>query len=247
MTRKYGWKKQNPDRRDLVYRPKITALPTSVKLGNLPPVKDQGNLGSCTAHGLTSCVEFLELKDGHPLSLLSRLFLYYNERVIEGTVKSDAGANIRDGVKALNRLGCCPEKSWPYNPPRFAVKPSASCYKGATSHDLLKYAAVNGLASMKSVLAAGYPFVLGFSVYDSFESDAVAQSGIVPMPQPNESCLGGHCVYCVGYDDNPGLFLCVNSWGTGWGQKGLFQIPYAYLTDPNLADDFWVLGKTKSE
>jgi C1A family cysteine protease len=247
MDRKYGWRKQLPDQRDIVYRPKVTHLPAAVRLGNLPPVKDQGNLGSCTANGLTSVVEFLELKDKHPYTPLSRLFLYYNERVIENTVRSDAGADIRDGVKAFNKIGCCPESVWPYVIKKFAIKPTAPCYNGAVAHGLIKYAAINGLAGMKSCLAAGFPFVFGFTVYDSFESDAVASTGVVPMPSPSESCLGGHCVYCVGYDDKLQRFICVNSWGTGWGNQGLFSLPYAYMSNQNLASDFWVLAKTRSE
>ena len=248
MNRKYGWKRQLPDHRDQLYKPEVLSLPSFVKLGNLPPIKDQGDLGSCTAHGLTSAVEFLELKDGHPLTLLSRLFLYYNERALEGTIKSDAGADIRDGIKTLKKNGDCDEKHWPYNVRAFAKRPTKTAYRVALAHDVIKYAAIgNNVNPLKSCLAAGFPFVFGFSVYDSFESDEVAASGVVPMPLPMESCLGGHCVYCVGYDDRDGTFLCANSWGNSWGQAGFFQIPYAYLSNQNLASDFWTIRKTRSE
>ena len=248
MNRKYGWKRQLPDHRDFLYKREIISLPSKVLLGNLPPIKDQGDLGACTAHGLTSAVEFLELKDGHAYLALSRLFLYYNERAIEGTIGSDSGANIRDGIKTLIRQGCCPEIMWQYHPKVFAQKPNPKCYANAVKHDLLQYQAIsNQNYDMKSCLAAGFPFVLGFSVYDSFESDTVAATGVVPMPLPGENCLGGHCVYCVGYDDSDSTFFCANSWGVDWGQNGFFKIPYAYLADPNLASDFWTLRRTKSE
>lgn len=247
MNRRYGWKRQLPDHRDQLYKPEVLSLPSFVKLGNLPPIKDQGDLGSCTAHGITSCVEYLELKDKHPLTLLSRLFLYYNERRLEGTVNSDTGANIRDGIKALKKWGDCSEKICQYDTKQFAHKPHPICYQQAIKHDLVKYSAINNLNGMKSCLAAGFPFVLGFSVYDSFESDEVAASGIVPMPSPDESCLGGHCVYCCGYTDAGEMFTCANSWGTSWGQQGFFQIPYNYLANPNLASDFWTIGKTRAE
>ena len=122
MKHLYGWKKQVQYYRDLIYKPDVKSLPTLVRLGNLPPVKDQGNLGSCTAHGITSAVEFLELKDGHAYTALSRLFLYYNERAIEGTISSDSGANIRDGIKSLVKQGCCPEKICQYDVKQFAHK-----------------------------------------------------------------------------------------------------------------------------
>ena len=96
---------------------------------------------------------------------------------------------------------------------------------------------------MRSCLAAGFPFVFGFSVYESFESPEVAKTGVVPMPSGNEQLLGGHAVLCVGYDDASARFLVRNSWGTGWGMAGYFTIPYDYLADRDLSDDFWTLRK----
>ena len=94
---------------------------------------------------------------------------------------------------------------------------------------------------MKGCLASGYPFVFGFSVYDSFESEAVARSGEMPMPQPTERLLGGHAVLAVGYDDATQRFIVRNFWGRKWGMAGYFTMPYGYMTDSNLADDFWTI------
>jgi C1A family cysteine protease len=94
---------------------------------------------------------------------------------------------------------------------------------------------------MKGCLASGYPFVFGFSVYTEFESDTVATTGVLNMPSPKEKLLGGHAVIAVGYDDKTQRFIVRNSWGAKWGIKGYFTIPYAYLTDPNLAADFWTI------
>src|SRR6266702_898905 len=109
------------------------------------------------------------------------------------------------------------------------------------SSDLKKYTAVQyqrvdqSLAQMKGCLAAGSPIVIGFTVYESFESSAVAQTGDAPMPGPGEQVLGGHAVLVVGYDDATSRFRLRNSWGTGWGKKGYFTLPYTYLTDSNLS------------
>jgi C1A family cysteine protease len=127
-------------------------------------------------------------------------------------------------------------------PSKFAQKPPAQAFSDALRHRTVSYQRlVNTLMQMKGCLAAGYPFVFGFSVYASFESPTVAQTGVVPMPQPNEQLLGGHAVLAVGYDDAQQRFTVRNSWGPTWGMAGYFTMPYAYLTDTNLADDFWTV------
>jgi C1A family cysteine protease len=62
------------------------------------------------------------------------------------------------------------------------------------------------------------------------------------MPGLHEAVLGGHAVLCVGYDDATQRFIVRNSWGSNWGQAGYFTIPYAYLLNENLADDFWTIS-----
>lgn len=260
-SRKYGWRPDLPDHRDLKYTPStpehaVVALPPSVDLRAIcPPVYDQGRIGSCTANAIGGAIECERAKQKLKALRPSRLFIYYNERVIEKTVMYDAGAMIRDGIKSVAAQGVCSETDWPYNdtpanaytdrwPPtaKPAVKPPLICYQKASITRVSKYLRVNqDLVSLKSCLAEGYPFVFGFSVYESFESDAVAQTGIAPLPDPAEQNLGGHAVLCVGYDDATSRFLVRNSWGTAWGQQGYFTMPYAYLTDPNLSDDFWTV------
>ena len=253
----YGWTPDLPDHRDFLYAvpPHVTAvaLPPSVDLRpHCPPVYDQGQLGSCTANAIAGAIEFDHIKQGLHEFTPSRLFIYYNERVIEHDVQSDNGAQIRDGIKSVVSQGVCPETSWPYSDqntdpdpcPRcpYARKPSASCYNQAKNHRVKLYQRLTPvLDTLKGCLASGYPFVFGFTVYASFESQQVAQTGIVPMPAAGEKVMGGHAVVAVGYDDSKQQFIVRNSWGTGWGIKGYFMMPYAYLTNSNLADDFWTI------
>ena len=63
------------------------------------------------------------------------------------------------------------------------------------------------------------------------------------MPGPSERSLGGHAVVAAGYDDALQTFLVRNSWGPGWGLGGYFKIPYAYLENRNLSDDFWTIRR----
>ena len=244
---RYGWIPDLPDHRDFLFgarRPLATGLPSSVDLRPLcPPVEDQGQLGSCTANALAGALEFLEDKDKVPFSDLSRLFIYYNERVIEHTVKTDSGAMLRDGIKALAAQGVCTEKKWPYVISRFAVKPSAACFTDGKAHRITSYERLETLQDMRACLADGYPFVFGFTVYASFESAPVARTGMVPMPQPAEQTLGGHAVVAVGYHDDQERFIIRNSWGPGWGVKGYCFMPYDYLTNRSLSDDFWTIRR----
>ena len=244
---RYGWIPDLPDQRDHLYAapPRVlTKLPARVDLRpRCPPVFDQGMLGSCTANAIGNAYRFDLLKQGGAKGFVpSRLFLYFNERVIEGTTATDAGAMLRDGIKTLAKQGVCAEKSWPYEIDRYAEKPPTRAYREALSHQALSYQRlVQDPWQMKGCLASGYPFVLGFSVYESFESPTVATSGEMPMPGPGERLLGGHAVLAVGYDDRTQQFTAMNSWSVKWGDKGFFRMPYAYLANPQLARDLWTV------
>lgn len=244
--RHYGWIPDVPDHRDLLYAALIgvAKLPDKIDLRSLcPPVYDQGLLGSCTANAISGAIQFERSKQKlTPDFVPSRLFIYYNERAMENTVASDAGAQIRDGIKSIASQGDCPEAEWPYDITKFTDKPTARCYKDAVKYKALQYQRVPQLLNqMKGCIASGYPFVFGFSVYTGLESEAVAQSGELNMPTSKERLLGGHAVVAVGYDDSSQRFIVRNSWGAGWGIKGHFTMPYAYLCDSNLADDLWTL------
>lgn len=243
----YGWVRDLPDARDFQYAAPLQrfphGLPKSVDLRpECPPVYNQGQLGSCTGNGIAGAVEFDQRKQGNKEFTPSRLFIYYNERVIEGTVSQDSGAQVRDGIKTVATIGAPPETDWPYNIKEFAVKPPASAYADAKLDLVSSYMRVSqDLTQMQGCLAAGYPFVFGFTVYESFESQQVADTGIVPMPSTGEKVVGGHCVVAVGYDDTKRSFIIRNSWGTSWGLKGYCLMPYEYLVSPRLASDFWTL------
>ena len=241
----YGWVPDRPDQRDQLYAA-IAApprkLPPAVDLRTTcSPVENQGQLGSCTANALVGGLEFLERKAGKQVTDLSRLFIYYNERAMEGTINEDAGAMIRDGVKTLVKQGVCTEKKWGYDIAKFAVKPSAACYRQGLTHQVQSYHRILTLLEMRDCLAEGYPFVFGFTVYEAFESATVAKTGKLNLPKPKEKVLGGHAVMAVGYDDASKRFLVRNSWGADWGLQGYFTMPYGYLDDRNLSDDFWTL------
>jgi C1A family cysteine protease len=245
-TARYGWIPDLPDQRDQLYSapsPVTAKLPKVVDLRpKCPPVYDQGHLGSCTANAIAAAYRFELRRQKAGRFLPSRLFIYYNERVIEGTIAIDSGAMLRDGIKSLARQGACSESTWPYDIERFADKPGARAYVEAKKHQALGYQRVaqEGF-QMRGCLASGYPFVFGFVVYESFESERIARTGLMTMPGSAERPLGGHAVMAVGYDDHDQVFLCQNSWTTAWGERGFFRMPYAYLGNPQLARDLWTI------
>lgn len=244
--RRFGWKPDIPDIRDRsakVTAPmKVTALPKTVDLHArtaMPPIYDQGDLGSCTANAIAAAFEYELRKQKLADFMPSRLAIYYGERVIEGSVDSDAGAEIRDGMKVIAKQGAGPESLWPYNVARFRQQPSAEYFAAAKSHLCISYERVDQTElGLKRALAAGYPVVFGFTVYESFESDAVANTGRVPMPRKDEEVLGGHAVVMTGYT---GTRVRVrNSWGVAWASSGYCTMPLDYVLNPDLASDFWI-------
>jgi C1A family cysteine protease len=245
-----------PDQRDFVYQAPhrvAVALPPKVDLRpDCPVVYDQGQLGSCTANAIAGAIEFDQKKQGITEFMPSRLFIYYNERAIEGTITTDNGAQIRDGIKSVAKLGVCSETSWPYDDTnkdpapcptcKYATKPTEDCYTEAATHMVSAYQRlIPTLDRLRACLASGYPFVFGFTVYEAFEGDDVAKSGILNLPAATEHTVGGHAVMAAGYDDETQQFIIRNSWGPNWGLDGYFLMPYAYLTNSNLSDDFWTI------
>jgi len=232
---------------DWKYRPHssvVRRLPAVVDLRrHCPPVYDQLHLNSCSANAIAAALRYDEIREGRPhVPSPSRLFIYYNEREMEGSVGSDSGAQLRDGMKSVAKTGVCKESDFPYDIHKFKVKPPASCYENAKKSRAIQYFRVcQELAHMKACLAAGYPFVFGFIVYASFMSDETAATGYGTLPLPHDKIDGGHAVMCTGYNDAAQFFIMRKSWGRRWGRDGFFTLPYEYLTSSKLSNDFWTI------
>lgn len=240
--RKYGWIKDSLDARDYKFRVKApVTLPAVVDLrNNASPIEDQSQIGSCTANAAAGIMEYLQLKNNKPLTDLSRLFIYYNTRLMQGTKDYDSGATIRTTIKSIVKYGACKETYWPYNINKYKSKPTQIAYKDGLKRQALTYQRLYTLNDMKSCLASGYPFEFGFSVYSSF--DKIDKSGMMPYPDvKNEELEGGHAVCAFGYNDMNHTFIIRNSWGTDWGDQGYFYMPDTFISDPDMANDFWVV------
>jgi len=248
---RYGWIPDLPDHRDLRYalrrmpQEAPRKLPRKVDLSVAPMAApyEQGELGSCTANAIGAAFQFEHRQQSLGELMPSRLFIYYGEREIEGSIQSDAGAMIRDGIKVVAAQGAPPEATWPYILTQFATRPSAKAYKEALGHRAISYFRLDNTRKeeLLTCLASGFPFIFGFTVYESFEGPEASQHGVVNLPQEGERAIGGHAVLAVGYDMKTERFLVRNSYGADWGRKGYFTMPFAYLTNEDLAADFWTI------
>jgi C1A family cysteine protease len=239
------------DPRDLLFR----AIP-SVPLEKLPKqidlrpkmsiVEQQGGVGSCTANAAVGALEYLKRDKLTKKFLwwktfrdLSRLFVYWNTRELEGTADSDSGASIRDTIKALAKFGACYEKTWPYHESAWADIPDPECFKEAAQYRAKVYYRAESRLEVLNALSQNLPVEFGAVLYESFNS--VRGDGVVPVPKVGELQIGGHAMLIAGYDLDGQHFLVRNSWGTGWGLGGYCKIPFDYFTFGSRVDDFWVI------
>jgi C1A family cysteine protease len=238
-----NYTKDKVDHRDYLYTPPtLVRLQSSVDLRQYcTPVEDQGNIGSCTGHAITSAIEII-LKRKNKAVELSRLFVYYQERLLEGTTRVDAGAYLRDGIKACYTWGTPQEKLWAYNTRLFATQPPNAAYTEALTRKITRYERCTNFDAVKAALAAGNPVVVGFTVYSSFLSSTVTRTGKMTYPTSREQVLGGHAVCLVGYNDATQTFIAKNSWGISWGDRGYFYMPYQIIQNQQMSSDFWVLA-----
>lgn len=246
----YGTKKDRFDRRDHVYEPPARLkgkLPPKVDLRPLmPPVYNQRHLNSCSAQAIAAALWF-ESRHHHDKprhSSPSRLFIYFNERAIEGILPHNGPVSLRSGYKTVARDGVCSEPLWPYDVRRFRRRPPARCQKIATEHKAIRYMRLErSLADMRACLAEQRPFTFGFNIHKTFKSELVKKTGVVPIPTPHDKVLGGHAMLVVGYLDDSRHFIVRNSWGPTWGDRGYCYVPYQCMLDDDLAWDFWTVTK----
>lgn len=252
---KYGWKRDLPDHRDRIFNNASVVLaahqvPTQVDLSaKMPPIYDQGQLGSCTANGWARIMEMREMAQGKPASTPSRLFIYYNERLIEGDIGQDNGAQVRTGAQVVASIGAPPETDWAYDIDKFAERPPAQAFTDAKKEEALTYQRIvigGPGAPMRTAVANGLPIVFGFSVPDFFEQGWDTTTPL-PLPGGQTQIIGGHCVVITGYDWTcthfpVPAFQCDNSWGPAWGIGGRFWMDYRWFDpNPGLAQDLWVV------
>ena len=207
----------------------------------MTPVENQGNTNSCTANAVAGAYEYLANRLLGKSEDVSRLFIYYNARELDGDCGQDEGTYLKSCVKVLRKYGACSENTWSFDLNQILEQPHKQAYKEAANFIVEEAARVDvDLHAMKSCLAEGYPFAFGLQLFSSFQQ--AGSNGLVPMPDPdNEKHDGGHAMLCVGYSDPDQVFIVRNSWGGEWGEQGYCYIPYDYMTKPQLNGDCWTI------
>jgi len=234
---------------------KFSALQPTLSLSETPvagvvdlrrfcsPIEQQAQLGSCVGNSVVGGLEFLQIKQGKtPFVDLSRLFVYYNARLMTQDQDKDNGTYIRLAMGTLSSLGTCSEAKWPYDVTKVFIRPSWSSYREGYANKIDAYYKIDAtgadrIETIKAALQAQHPVVFGMIVDQDYMD--VGSDGMVAMPKPVRVNSGGHAQLIVGYNDNTRRFIVRNSWGVYWGDNGYGYVPYDYL-DASDADDFWV-------
>jgi C1A family cysteine protease len=218
----------------------------------MSPIDDQGALNSCTGFAIAGLAEFralTKLKSRRAIEL-SPSFIYKLELLAENNTGEDSGARIRTGMVILQDRGTCPEAVHPYLEPAkqndhnlvrkwLNELPTAAQMSAAAPYKIIVSKNIEDLSQFKAALAKGRPVVFGIMCAKSFESDAVKQTGMVPVPDPAlEPFVGGHAIMAIGYDEAKKHVIFRNSYGPTWGDKGYGYLPYAYFKK-ELVGDAW--------
>ena len=246
-NRKLAYKFQNTDSRDYKYQAVSTNVPSSsTTLQNIASkyILNQGDLGDCVSNAFALCITIMT----NGQLQISRLLHYAFTRIMEDTpLSDDSGLYVRDGCKSISKYGVCLENKWSYNITNYNILPDLSVIN--TSKYLQNYSYVflnQDIQVLKTYLSTKKsPIVFGFMVYSSFMN--IGSNGIVPLPNTStETLQGGHCALIIGYNDSTQQFICANSWGKYWGDKGFFYMPYKYISNASLSSDFCGLQFTYS-
>ena len=244
----------DPDDRDHLYAaaPSVADIPIfPIDLrSDTTLIRNQGDLGACTAFGATELFDFVRKKHNLTNWLPSPLFTYYATRQLRNQTNVDSGAMVRDALKSTVKSGVTMEKVWPYDITKFTENPPQQVWDDAEKHQTLEYLKVDDTNKNNCIkcLNEGYPFIFGLQLYQSFMSLGMRAKGIIPIPdKTKEKPIGGHCMLAVGYrvdDDGKEYMIVQNSWGKYWGDKGYCYIPMEYFWVDSF--DFWTIRLTET-
>lgn len=232
-NKKCNLKPSPKDERDVLYAQQsenTLLMPRKINLLSFcPPIKNQGQIGSCSSHACATAFEIeMKIIESRKSTSLSELWHYYKVRQKDfmNTFPDDSGAYLREAIKVMYHNGFCPESLYPYDyrkineTPGFMTDVIASLWKIKSYHTCMT------LNQIKTSLIQEHPVIIGIPVDKNFlqkrDNSIVDKYSIANR-------VGGHAVVLIGYDDNVQAFLLANSWGENWGVGGYAWISYTYI------------------
>ena len=244
--RAFGWKPDVGGVVDKAFGPRFrgVAIKDAVDLrAKMPPVYDQGAIGSCVSQGVGVALDYAHVKSNPGLKFFtpSRLFIYFQGRVAIGTVNQDSGCQIRDAIAATQKLGAPLESLWPYRESKFKLRPPATAYSDALKRQIIQAYKAETLDDVKRALSLDLPVVFGVPVYRSI-MDLSWFNYTLPMPAKNERSVGGHAMVVVGYRNSDSMLIVRNSWSSNWGRSGHMLMPFEYWNKFQRQTDAWVIS-----
>ncbi len=220
-------------------------LPPKVDLRkHMTDVEEQvGN--SCVANAFVGAYEYLAKRNLGESGDVSRLFVYYNARSLNGNENQDAGTQMELAIQALTEYGACSEDIWPNDKELIFQEPHEDAYEHAANFTIEEAEFIEtNLDLWRHTLAEGYPIAFALNTFESFD-EASKNRGRVPIPKKSDNVRathGWHAMLCVGYSDKDRMFIVRNSWGSKWGDQGYCYIPYEYVIHPDYnGHDSWII------
>jgi len=189
----------------------------------MPPIRSQQSLGSCASHAVIGAYEIQLLKKGYKKYLEgSELYHYYNARKDIGQLPNNVGMSIRTACSTLSRHGMGAECLWPYDITRYNIAPTQITHIFANLFKLKEYSRLYSIDDIRENVSNDIPVVCGIWLDDSFYKLNKKDY----LYSPSKHNKGGHGVIITGYDSEREVLKFRNSWGSGWGRKGYFEMSY---------------------
>jgi hypothetical protein len=206
-----------------------------------PEIADQGNIESCVPTCISTVYYYLTMKQSNYLNFrISRLYLYYQFRKLYDDVKLDEGSTIRDCINILHKDGIVPEFLYPYIETKVFNNPSEFLEKYSRFCKCLGFENISRKVIRQNLLLDN-PVLCGIKLFESIYKDEVKNTGIINYSEEYDKILGGHCIILVGFDNNKKYYKFINSWGPTWGDKGFGYLPYEYIKNIRLSNEFYII------
>lgn len=208
----------------------LLGLPISLDWSNyVTPVRNQyqDQCGSCWAFATTAALESYTLiksnLPGQELDLAEQILVSCSG------AGSCSGGAIDRACNFIRDTGLPEEGCYPYTHTNGSCASACPDWPHTYRIDSWSYVATISprVDNIKNALYTYGPLVTTMQVYSDFFNYI---SGIYSHTGGTYEFL--HAILIIGYNDSEKCFIAKNSWGTGWGEGGFFNIAYSEIKNP---------------